>query len=83
VNLLKAEIRLNYKNEKEAKAIVKAVSPDNVDVPSGLVIKTQRKGPEVVTVINCKMGLQTIIATIDDLLACVSIAEKTFSITNR
>ena len=77
---MEAEIQLCYKNEREAEAIAKAVSPDNVEVPPGLFIKTIRTGSKVLTTVECQTRLQTLIATIDDLLACVSLAEKTFKI---
>ncbi len=70
---------LSYDDEKEAEAVAQAVSPDNVEVPSGLFIKTIRKGTKVLTLVRCKMRLQTFIATIDDFLCCVSVAEKAFS----
>jgi hypothetical protein len=77
---LEAEICLSYRNEREAEAVAKAVSPDNVEVPSGLYVKTVRNGSDVLTRIECQTRLQTLIATIDDLLACVSVAEKTFTV---
>ena len=80
---MEAEIRLSYKNEREAEAVAKAVSPDNVEVPQGLHIKTSRSGSEVYTKIECQTRLQTLIATLDDLLACVSVAEKTFKVAKK
>jgi len=76
---LEAEIKLSYQNKREAEAVAKAVSPDNVKVPSGLAIRTTKKGSKVFTKVTCETKLQTFIATIDDLLCCVSIAEKAFS----
>jgi hypothetical protein len=75
---VEAEIRLYYENEREAEAVAQAVSPDNVNVPSGLFVETTRSGSEVLTQILCELKLQTFIATIDDLLSCVSTAEKAF-----
>jgi hypothetical protein len=80
---LEAEIRLSYKNEREAEAVAKAVSPDNVEVPQGLLIETLRNGSEVYTKVECQTRLQTLIATLDDLLACVSVAEKTFKVAKK
>ena len=79
---MEAEICLSYKNEREAEAVAKAVSPDNVEVPQGLYVKTVRNGSEVHTRIECRTRLATLIATLDDILACVSVAEKTFSIAD-
>jgi len=80
---LEAEIRLSYENEREAEAVAKAVSPDNVEVPSGLYIETVRNGSDVLTKVECQTRLQTLIATLDDLLACVSVAEKTFNVAKK
>jgi hypothetical protein len=80
---LEAEIRLAYRNEREAEAVAKAVSPDNVEVPQGLSIETLRSGSNVFTRIECQTRLQTLIATLDDLLACVSVAEKTFNVAKK
>jgi len=77
---LEARIKLTYKKEREAKAVAKAVSPDNIKVPQGLFIKTARRDSKVSTLIKCETKLQTFIETIDDFLCCVSIAEKTFSV---
>jgi len=76
---LKAEITLTYNVAREAEAVASAVSPDNVKVPPGLFVKTTRQKNKVFTQVECKTRLQTFIATIDDLLACVSVAEKAFS----
>jgi len=80
---LEAEIRLSYQNEREAEAVAKAVSPDNVEVPSGLYIETVRNGSDVLTKVECQTRLQTLIATVDDLLACVSVAEKSFTVAKQ
>ena len=80
---MEAEIRLIYKNSKEAQAVAKAVSPDNIEVPQGLSVETVNNGSEVYTKIECQKRLQTLIATLDDLLACVSVAEKTFKVAKK
>ena len=80
---MEAEIRLCYQNEREAEAVTKAVSPDNVEVPPGLYVETVRKGSDVLTKVECQTRLPTLIATLDDLLACVSVAEKTFKVAKK
>ncbi len=80
---MEAEIRLFYKKEQEAEAVAQAVSPDNMEVPSGLYVKTVRNGFEVHTTVECTTRLQTLIATLDDLLSCVSVAEKTFRVAKK
>jgi hypothetical protein len=80
---LEAEIRLCYGNEREAEAVAKAVSPDNVEVPAGLTVETVSVGTGVLTRVECQTRLQTLIATLDDLLSCVSVAEKTFKVAKK
>jgi len=70
---------LSYKTTQEAEAVAKAVSPDNIKVPQGLFIKTTRQENRVFTKIECETKLQTFMATIDDLLSAVSVAERTLS----
>ena len=74
---MEAEITLEYDDLKLAEAIAKAVSPDNFKAPTDLSIKTSRRTKKVSTHIECRGKLSTFIATIDDLLFCVSTAEKT------
>jgi hypothetical protein len=74
---LEATITLEYGDAKTADAIANAVSPDNFKTPTGLFIKTERKGSYVLTEVKAEGKLATFIATIDDLLFCVSTAEKT------
>jgi hypothetical protein len=77
VRKLEAEITLEYDDAKHAEAVAKAVSPDNFKAPPSLSIETKSKGKKVVTYIKCKRKIPTFIATTDDLLFCISIAEKT------
>jgi hypothetical protein len=80
---LEAKIKLCYENKREAEAVAKAVSPDNVELPPGLFVKTVRRGSTVFTTVECQTRLQTLIATLDDLLSCISVGEKAFSIAKR
>jgi hypothetical protein len=74
---LEATITLEYRDAKTAGAIANSVSPDNFKTPLGLSIKTASKGSRVLTEVKAEGKLSTFIATIDDLLFCVSTAEKT------
>ena len=73
---MQAEVILEYDSIKVAEAIAKAVSPDNFKTPKGLSIRTVRKANKVITKLDHNGKFLTFIATIDDLLFCVSTAEK-------
>jgi len=77
---LEAKVVLSYKTIREAEAVAKAVSPDNVKIPQGLFIQTTRRGKLVFTKIECETRLQTFVATIDDLMGAVSVAERALSV---
>lgn len=79
---LEAEIILEYEDAKSAENIAKGVSPDNFE-KSRFFIRTTREGNEVLTYIHCKGKLSTLIATIDDLLFCITLAEKVCHIVKK
>lgn len=80
---LEAALTLEYDDEKTARAVADAVSPDNYKTPEGLTVKTERNGNLVSTEIKLEGKLPTLIATIDDLLSCVSTAEKALGVLRR
>jgi len=77
---LEVKIILSYESERDAEAITKAVSPDNVKTPLGLTVKTLRRGSTVVTLVRCEGKFETFLATINDLLAAVQVAERAISV---
>lgn len=78
--IAKAEFSIVYRGEKEAKSIVKSISPDNKKVPFGLIVKARRQGRKVNVKILCIRGVKTFLATIDDLLSCIQVAEGVLSV---
>jgi hypothetical protein len=64
-----------------AEAVADAVFPDNFGTPNGLSVKTKSEKKTVVTKIQCHQGFPTFVATVDDLLFCVTTAEKTLQET--
>ncbi len=75
---MEAEIRLDYSTSKEAKAVSEAISPDNIDTPFGLSIQTFCSKNTVITIVRYEEdNIMTFLSTIDDILRCVSTAEKT------
>lgn len=81
---IEAEISLEYDNEKEAEAISMAVSPDNLVTPKELIIETRIMGNNVITLIKYQgENVATFMSTIDDLLDCISTAERTISAVNK
>lgn len=76
---METEIVLVYKTGKAATSVAEAISPDNKETPKGLKVTTTRKGKRVVTQLKCDLSLQTFISTIDDILSCVCVAERSLN----
>jgi hypothetical protein len=78
---MEAKIVLLYENKKDAKAVLEAVSPDNIKTPNNLFLKTTRTGNSVETLIVYEGdNIRTLLSTIDDFLSCVLVVENTFSV---
>lgn len=71
-----ASIILKYSSEREAWAILEAVSPDNSRAPEGISLASEISGGELRILITCERGVKSLTATIDDLLSCIQAAER-------
>lgn len=80
---MEAEIALEYDDLRIAKTVAEAVSPDNFKTPKSLTVATMWKRKTVFTTIKCEGKVETFIATIDDLLFCISTVEKTLQTTRK
>lgn len=76
--LLKAKLQFTYATKREAEAVKDAITPDNIKTPPGLRVETTRKNTNLLTHIQCEKSIETLIATLDDLVACTSVAEQSF-----
>ncbi len=73
---MRARVSCLYKREITAKAIASSIEPDNRDSPKEVKIKTGKSGKKVETEIEMDGRIETLIATLEDLLSCISTAEK-------
>ena len=75
------KIEIIYRNKKIAKAIRKAIIPDNIGLSDGenIVVQTNNN---VLKIEIFSKSLGRLIATLDDLLSCVQAAEKTLEEIN-
>jgi hypothetical protein len=73
---MRANVKCIYDRESFAIAVASALRPDNLQTPSGIQVRTVRRGKQVVTNIVIDGKIETLIATLDDLLFCTSTAEN-------
>lgn len=74
---MNANFALKFKSSKLATMIMRSISPDNYTLPLGLSLRTWSEGKIVYVKIFCTKGATTLLATLDDLFACMQVAEET------
>lgn len=72
-----AKLILRYPDEETTRAVVEAIGPDNYKAPPGLTLSIDVRKTEIIISIKCPKGVGSLLATLDDLLSCLSAAEKT------
>jgi hypothetical protein len=77
---IQARVEWSERDEKTAKAMAEALEPCNKKAPRGVKIYTYAVGKKVVTEINLRGKMETLTATLDDLLACASMSQKVLKI---
>ncbi len=73
---MRAEIRLNLKSKEDAETVRSSVEPDNVPLPDGLMVKSQRKGKQLILWIRCHRNIESFMATIEDLMGAVDLSVR-------
>jgi len=73
---MRARVICAYEDGDISKAIADALHPDNLRAPKDIRIETKARGKFVVSVVEIEGKIETLLATLDDLLACASTAES-------
>ena len=74
------QVILSATSARGSNSIAKALIPDNVNFPKGLSLKMRRTGPVLtVDLEGRKVGIPTVLATLDEILEHVSVSEKVIS----
>lgn len=72
---MRVEVVCSYGSSRVAKAVAKALEPDNSRLPDGLSVSTRASRGKVINAIELDGRMETLLATLDDLLACALTAE--------
>ncbi len=73
---MKITIKIRHASRKFAESVAKSVSPDNRKAPPNVIVKTRARENITTSIVKCER-LETFIATVDDLLLCMDVAQKT------
>ena len=80
---MEARLRFKYHDEKIAKAVSKAIRPDNLKTPDFMIINTFYVGDNVIIKILYSKRIETLLATVDDLLLCVNAIEECIEVMEK
>jgi hypothetical protein len=72
----RARVLCAYENDAVSRSVASALQPDNLQPPKGMQIETTQQGSQVVTTLEADGRIETLLATLDDLLSCTSTAEN-------
>ena len=70
-------IKIKYSDENTARAIQKAITPDNIGAPDGMHIMTLVEGATLEIEVFSDRSIGSLVSTLDDMLSCIQAAEKT------
>jgi hypothetical protein len=73
---MRARVICTYDNSSVSKAIAAALGPDNLQAPKSVKINTAARARQVITTIGVEGRIETLLATLEDLLSCTSTAES-------
>jgi hypothetical protein len=73
---VKVHIKIRLSGKSELRAIMGALTPDNVNFPKGLSMKMSSRDNILVLEFLSKKGINTLLNTIDEVLEHISIARK-------
>ena len=70
-------VEISFSSSTQAKAIVKALIPDNVNFPKGLSMKMFSRGSTLaIELTGKKIPAATILSTLDEILEHISVTKK-------
>jgi len=73
---MRARVICTYESDPASRAIAAALGPDNIQAPKGVKINTAARGKTLVTTLEVDGRIETLLATLEDLLSCTSTAES-------
>lgn len=69
-------VELEFSEAEASQTVFRAISPDNEPLPPGLELSAELKGSKIILSIRCERSLQSLLATLDDLLHMLALAES-------
>lgn len=79
---MKAVIKFEAEDAKKAQSLMRATIPDNIHTPRHLRVRSLVRDRLVKFSVETSR-IDTLVATIDDLLSCIQAAEKSIAVVRK
>lgn len=76
INRSETRITIKYRDEETARAVKRAIEPDNLSLPEEIEINCDVDGLNLIIDVKCSRSIGSLVLTLDDLLSCVQAAER-------
>ena len=78
---ISAFIQIGFLTKNEMYAVLRSLMPDNINFPKGLSVEMSPREYDnnLLLHLYCDVGFETLLNTLDELLAHISIAQKVIS----
>nr|MDO8078067.1 KEOPS complex subunit Pcc1 [Candidatus Freyarchaeota archaeon] len=73
---MRVKINIEYGNQEHAETLTKSLIPDNKPLPRNMSIDMTARGGEAKIIVDCDCRVETLLSTIDDILASLYLAES-------
>ncbi len=74
---MSVKIELEFDDQLQATRVLDAVAPDNSPLPSGIEIVTKVIENKLVIHIECKRGIDSLRATVEDIMSAIDLSVRT------
>jgi len=75
-----AELTVAYGGALAARSVLNSLEPDNRFALDGLNIEGKVRGKRIIISIHCERGMPSLINTLEDIFACLGVAEDSLSL---
>ena len=78
---ISAFIQIRFTKRNEMYAVLRSLTADNIDFPKGLLLEMSPRESDnnLLLRLSCKVGFETLLNTVNELLEHISLAQKVIS----
>ncbi|MHA1638120.1 MAG: CTAG/PCC1 family protein [Candidatus Thorarchaeota archaeon] len=79
---MSVRMELTFESHNHAVRVLDAIAPDNYPLPTGIMIDTQVNGPILLILIKCERGIDSLRATLEDIMSAIDLSIRTYKSIN-